>query len=147
GASVKLYASYNDMTNHSNQIGETQTSDVNGKVSFSNLPPKQYYCWYAQKNGKSNKYEINSLYDTLTAHKKNIATTKLSSKCKIVITKFENHNQGSLVRIWLYIDGNVCVNGNYDTSPSISLIMPAGSHSIREVIDKEGCSFGSSDKT
>ena len=53
GASVKLFKTQSDMENDTNQFGKTLMTDVNGKVSFSNLGPDIYY-WLAEKGCQNN---------------------------------------------------------------------------------------------
>ena len=60
GAAVKLYGTFADWQNNTNQIGTTLSSNSNGIVTFSGLQSKIYY-WDAS-NGCMNNYN-NSYYN------------------------------------------------------------------------------------
>lgn len=76
GASVKLYKTQSDMENDTNQFGKTLMTDVNGKVSFSNLGPDIYY-WYAEKGCQNNVNGI-STTPALDLNVTRVVTTTLT---------------------------------------------------------------------
>jgi hypothetical protein len=76
GASVKLYKSSTDMQNDTNQFGVTQISDVNGKVTFSNLAEETYF-WFAERGCTNNSNGINTT-PALDLNMTRVVTTTLS---------------------------------------------------------------------
>ena len=88
GATVKLYKSSADMENDANQLDATQTSDVNGKVTFSNLTAETYY-WFAEKGCQNNVNGI-STTQALNLNATRIVTSTLSGTGTL---KFTNQSQ------------------------------------------------------
>jgi len=97
GASVKLYRSSADMQNDTNQLGTAQISDVDGKVTFSNLAEETYY-WFAEKGCTNNSNGINTT-PALDINMTRVVTTTLSGTGTF---KFTNTSQN---QYQVYLNG------------------------------------------
>jgi hypothetical protein len=91
GASVKLYKTQSDMENDTNQFGKTQTTDANGKVSFSNLGPDIYY-WFAEKGCQNNVNGI-STTPALDLNVTRVVTTTLTGTGTLTLTNRDPTSQ------------------------------------------------------
>ena len=133
GATVKLYESYDDMQNETNQFGTTQTSDTYGKVTFTNLAAVQYY-WFAEK-GCQNNFNGITTTTALDPYKTKVVTSTLSSTGTLELT---NQSQD---QYQIYINGYLLLTADAGSSYRY-IYVPAGSYYIEAVQIN-----GSTDKT
>jgi hypothetical protein len=122
GATVKLYKSLADIQNDTNQFGTTQTSDANGKVTFSNLAAVTYY-WFAEKGCQNN---INGITTTgaLDPNNTKIVTSTLSSTGTL---ELKNQSQD---QYQVYVNGYLLLTADAVYLYSY-MYVPADSYSIR----------------
>ncbi len=87
-ATVKLYSTLTDLNNQTNQIGATQHSDIDGKVTFNNLSAQNYF-WLAENECSNNINGVFMTSEALTPNITNVLTTDISGTGTL---KFVNDN-------------------------------------------------------
>lgn len=139
GATVKLYSSFADWTNQTNQVLTTQTTNATGVVIFSPLSPATYY-WQVvsgcQTNFLGSIYNVNPLQANIT----NQATVIIEGTGVLAL----NNSSSNLYDV--YVNGNLQIT-NMAGGSTRNIIAPIGNHIIR-VVQKSGCTiFSCNDKT
>ncbi len=123
GTSVKLYATEIDFQNKTNQIGATQVSDSEGKVTFNDLAGIQYY-WFAEKGCENNYNGGVTTATPLTLNGKNTVSTVLEPTATLM---FEN-TSNDMYRV--YINGTAVFDMEGGTT-RYRYYAETGSYSIR----------------
>jgi hypothetical protein len=125
GASVKIYTTQSDMENDTNQFGKTQTTDVNGKVTFSNLGPDIYY-WFAGKGCQNN---VNGITTTpaLDLNVTRVVTTTLYGTGTLTLT-----NQSPTSQYQVYLNGYPLLTANPGASYTY-IYVPADTYYLEAV--------------
>lgn len=138
GASVKLYSSETDLNNQTNQIGEAETSNASGVVSFGDLNNIQYY-WFAEKDCQNNVNGIVSSSTAITANATNTYTIDLTpiGTMKLVSTSSNPYE--------VFINNVKVFNMDGGTTQTIENV-PTGSYSVR-VLQISGYVFSPTDNT
>ena len=100
GASVNLYNTLSDFENNSNVIS-SKTSDVDGKVTFTDLNSKVYY-WFASIGCLNNYNGAGFTATPLTANTNNSVTCVLTSTGTLIFTNnssdpYQVYNNGTLM--------------------------------------------------
>lgn len=118
GATVKLYKSLADLQNQENQLGTTQTSDTNGKVTFSNLDAVTYY-WLAAKKCQNN---MNGIHTTqaLEPNKTRVVTTTLTGTGTLELTNQSQDQYEVYINGYLLLTADAGYLYNYIYVPADS---------------------------
>ena len=123
GASVKLYYTNTDWNNDTNQIGQTQTSDLTWKVVFPNLSAIKYF-WFAEKDCENNVYGAATTSNPLTGGIKNTVTSVLSGTGTLV---FGNNSKNPY---HVYLNGTLAFDLNGGSTMTYRY-QQLGSYTIR----------------
>ena len=137
-ATVKLFSSYNDWYNKTNQIGLIEISDATGKVQFSNLQSEVYY-WFAEKDCINNFNGISQTSNTLTANTTNKITSILNGTGTIIFNSTSSNPYDC------FINGVRQFTCNGGQSHSV-IYLPTGAYSCR-VLQLSGYVFTPTDET
>ena len=138
GAQVKLYKTYTDYLNQTNQIDVTKTSDVNGIVLYYGLSNIIYY--FSVNSGcLSNNLGITSIGSSLVSNTTSSLTIPLSGYGTIKLTSTSTNPYK------VFVDGNVYISSMTGGSTRY-LYYPVGSCTVR-VLQLSGYLFSATDES
>lgn len=122
GAAVKLYTSFTDWENKTNEVG-TQSTDGSGNVVFDNLTDIKYY-FFASKDCLNNGFKSVSTAGPIASGIQNNASTNIDQAGAIVLKNVSSSIYGIYVNgtYWFDLPG-----GATQTLP----YKPVGFYSIR----------------
>jgi hypothetical protein len=124
-AVVRLYSSFEDWINKTNQVSETQLTDSEGKVLFTNLKSEKYY-WLAEKDCLNNVFGFSTSKNPIEEGKRSVVSTTIEETGTLEIINTSN----DIYKV--YIDNEVADN-SLDGGKSRDFIAKAGTLTIRVV--------------